>query len=136
MVYWYYPSFKANIIATNNQPGVRYGGQVDTLYDLNYYNLAFALHQERIGYEGPNLNETWVNHNGLFASTDDAFGDFIDGILTIKSGFPHWINSKSLPKDVADIIITPHFKSTPIYPSTANYKKIFKELNSIKQQRQ
>lgn len=133
MVYWYYPSFEENMIATNRQPGVSTGGQVDTLWDLNYYDLSFAPHQERIGYEGPNLNETWVNHNGLFASTDDAFGEFIDGILTVKSGFPHWRDSKSLPEDVVDILIKPHFKSTPIYPSTDNYKQIFKSNKGFKQ---
>jgi uncharacterized surface protein with fasciclin (FAS1) repeats len=133
MVYWYYPSFEANMSATNNQPEIRAGGQADTLYDLNYDKLAFALHQERIGYEGPNLNETWVKHNGLFAPTDAAFEAFIDGTLTIKSGYPHWRDSKSLPRDVVDIIIQPHFRSSPIYPSSSTYKQIFKSNNGFKQ---
>ena len=133
MVYWYYPSFEPNMTATNNQPAVRLGGLVDTLWDLNYSALAFALHQERIGYEGPDVNETWVRHNGLFAPTDDAFREFIDGILTIKSGFPHWTNQKSLPPDVVDIIISPHFKSNPIYPSTNIYQEIFKGKGGFKQ---
>ena len=33
--------------------------------------------------------QTLVRHNGLIAPTDNSFGEFIDGILTIKSGFPH-----------------------------------------------
>jgi uncharacterized surface protein with fasciclin (FAS1) repeats len=127
MVYWYYPNFEPNITATFNQPEVRLGGLVDTLWDLNYTDLAFALQKELTGNKSPDNNETLVRHNGLFVPTDDAFREFIDGILTIKSGFPHWPDYKSLPMDIADFIINQHFKSSPIYPSTDQYKKIFRE---------
>ena len=133
MVYWYYPTFEPNVSATNNQPAVRRGGLVDTLWDLNYYDLAFAPHQERIGYEGTDLNESWVRHNGLFAPTDNAFGEFIDDILTVKSGFPHWPDYQSLPWDIVEIVISPHFKSNPIYPSTNLYRNIFRGTGGFKQ---
>ena len=122
MVDWYYPNFAPNITATFSQPAVRLGGLVDTLWDLNY-NLPFDIQQERI----ENINQTLVKHNGLFVPTDEAFGEFIDGILTVKSGFPHWTDYKSLQPDVVDIIVAQNFKSTPIYPSTSDYKKIFRE---------
>jgi hypothetical protein len=89
--------------------------------------LEFALNDERTGFEGSNYNETLVRHNGLFVSTDDAFRTFIDDILTVKSGFPHWPNHKSLPMDVVEIIVSGNIKSSPIYPSTNQYQEIFSE---------
>lgn len=122
MVYWYYPDFEPNHTATFNQPEVRLGGLIDTLWDLNYAKLAFNLHSERIY----NLNQTLIRHNGLVAPTDDAFREFIDGTLTAKSGFPHWKDQKSLPPDVVEIIIAQNFKSSPLFPSTNSYQGIFK----------
>ncbi|MBW6534147.1 MAG: fasciclin domain-containing protein [Mariniphaga sp.] len=122
MVYWYYPDFEPNNTATFNQPEVRLGGLVDTLWDLNYANLAFNLHSEVIY----NLNQTLIRHNGLFVPTDDAFREFIDGTLTAKSGFPHWTDQKSLPPDIVQIIIAQNFRSVPIFPSTNSYQGIFK----------
>lgn len=126
MVYWYYPEFEPNKTATFNQPDVIQGGLVDTLWDLNYADLAFDLHNERID----NINQTLVRHNGLFAPTDDAFREFIDGTLTAKSGLPHWANHKSLPLDIVEFIISQNFDSSPIYPSTKKYKRVFKNKGS------
>ncbi len=129
MVYWYYPNFEPNNTATFNQPEVRLGGEVDTLWDLNYYDLAFDIQKERI----ENINQTLVKHNGLFAPTDNAFKEFIDGTLTLKSGFPHWRDYQSLPPDVAEIIVSPHLKANPIYPSTQQYQDIFNKKNRFHQ---
>lgn len=133
MVYWYYPSFEPNMTATNNQPAIRTGGVADTLFDLNYPNLAFVPHAERIGFEGSDVNETFAKHNGLVAPTNRAFKKFIDDILTVKSGFPHWRDHKSLPRDVYDIIVSSQFLNNPIYPSTDSYKRIFKWKNGFNQ---
>lgn len=129
MVYWYYPKFDPNMIATNQQPGVRFGAVVDTLWDLNYASLAFNPQKERFDI----LNQTLVKHNGLIAPTDDSFRAFIDGVLTRKSGFPHWNDHKSLPADVVDLIIAQNFKSSPFYPSKSQYQKIFKESSRYHQ---
>jgi uncharacterized surface protein with fasciclin (FAS1) repeats len=129
MVYWYYPDFEPNLTATFNQPEVRLGGLVDTLWDLNYANLAFNLHSELIY----NLNQTLIRHNGLFVPTDEAFSEFIDGTLTAKSGFPHWTDQKSLPPDIVKIIIAQNFKSSPLFPSTNQYQEIFKKGNRYRQ---
>jgi uncharacterized surface protein with fasciclin (FAS1) repeats len=122
MVYWYYPAFEPNISATLNQPEVRRGGVADTLWDLNYSGLVFNLHNELVG----TLNTTLVNQNGLYAPTDDALREFLDGILTIHSGFPHWHDYKSLPPDIPGFIIAPNFKTAPLYPSSSQYKGIFR----------
>jgi uncharacterized surface protein with fasciclin (FAS1) repeats len=129
MVYWYYPDFEPNKTATYNQPEVRLGGLVDTLWDLNYSDLAFDLHNERI----TNINQTLVRHNGLIVPTDNAFREFIDGTLTFKSGFPHWADHKSLPLDVVEFIISQNFNSSPIYPSTKQYKSIFRQESRFHQ---
>ena len=129
MIYWYYPNFEPNKEATLNQPEARLGGLVDTLWDLNYAGLEFDLHSERIY----NFSQTLIRHNGLFVPTDNAFREFIDGTLTAKSGFPHWADQKSLPPDIVKIILTQNFKSSPIYPSTNQYKEIFKKGNRYHQ---
>jgi uncharacterized surface protein with fasciclin (FAS1) repeats len=129
LIFWYYPDFKPNITATFNQPEVRQGGVVDTLWDLNYAKLAFDLHSERI-YD---LNQTLIRHNGLFAPTDDAFREFIDGTLTVKSGFPHWTDHKSLPPDIVALIVGQNLRTSPIYPSTNQYRQIFKNSNRYRQ---
>lgn len=133
MVYWYYPDFEPNITATFNQPSVRRGGLVDTLWELNYSDLEFALHKELIGYKGTNVNETLVRHNGMFAPTDQAFRKFIDGVLTAKSGFPHWSDYQSLPSDIVEFIVPRHFQSSPIYPSTNFYQEVFGEEGRFRQ---
>jgi len=133
MIYLYYPNFDANISATFDQPAVRLGGLIDTLWDLNYSGMAFDIHKELTGNKGPDINETLVKHNGLFVPTDDAFIKFIDGTLTMKSGFPHWPDYKSLPQDVVNIIVNQHSKTSPIYPSTSQYQEIFKGEGRFRQ---
>ncbi len=122
MVYWYYPNFSPNMTATFNQPAVRLGAIADTLWDLNYSTLAFDLQKECSDI----INQTLIRHNGLIAPTDETFRKFIDGTLTIKSGFPHWPDYKSLPNDVVDLIVAQNFMSSPIYPSKSQYQKVFK----------
>lgn len=129
MVYWYYPHFDPNMVATNRQPGVKFGAVVDTLWDLNCAPLAFNPQKEQFDI----VNQTLVKHNGLIAPVDAPFQKFIDDILTVKSGFPHWNDYKSLPADVVDIIVGQNFKSSPIYPSKSQYKKIFKGTNRFHQ---
>lgn len=129
MVYQYYPAFSPNMVATNNQPEIKLGGIADTLWDINYAALAFNLQKERF----ETINQTLIRHNGLIAPTDEAFKKFIDGVLTVKSGFPHWNNTKSLPMDIVNIIVAQNVKSSPIYPSRSTYKKIFKESNRYHQ---
>lgn len=133
MVYWYYPDFDANMPATYNQPSVRQGGLVDTLWDLSFSNPVFAIHQELIGAKGPDFNETLIRHNGLVAPVDEAFREFVDGVLTANSGFPHWGDAQSLPDDVVEIIMDRHFDFSPMYPSNKFYKRIFRWNNGFRQ---
>ncbi len=132
LVYWYYPSFEPNISATYSQSAVRTGGYIDTIWDLNFSSLAFNLQDERI----IDINQTLVRHNGLFAPTDEPFRKFIDGLLTSKSGYPHWYDYKALPADVAAMIVTPHLKSTPFYPSSNIFQDVFRKDGRFRQNEQ
>jgi uncharacterized surface protein with fasciclin (FAS1) repeats len=133
LVYWYYPDFQPNLTATFNQPEVKNGGVVDTIWDLKYASLAFTLQNERTGYEESSVNETLVKHNGLFVPTDDAFKKFLDGMLTIQSGYPHWHDTRSLPPDVVQFMVGQNFKAAPIYPSKQPYLDIFNKTNRYHQ---
>ena len=126
---WYYADFEPNMVATNKQPVIKLGGIADTLFDMNYGSLAFNIQRERFNI----VNQTLIKHNGLIAPTDDSFTKFMDGILTSKSGFPHWKDYKSLPADVVDIILGPMVKSSPFYPSKSQYRKVFKDANRYRQ---
>ena len=128
MINWHYSEFDANMTATYSQPSVQAGGLVDTLWDLDYSSPVFTLQGERIGSGNPNSNETLVSHYGLYAPTDNAFRKFVDGILTTKSGFPHWSSYRSVPSDVLQIIFEPHFSDSPLYPSKWVYNKIFRKI--------
>lgn len=118
LVYQYYPFFEPNISATYNQPVFRYGGAYDTLFDLSYPDLAFNLHEELTGDINTDIKYTFVSHNGMYIPTDDAFQVFLDEILTAKSGYPHWVNLKSVPEDVIHIIVDHHFFNYPLYSTT------------------
>jgi len=117
LIYIYYPSFNPNITATLSQPELTYGGFYDTLFDLSFTDLAFDLHEELTGDIFPGANYTLSDHNGMFIPTDNAFQIFLDEVLTIKSGYPHWPNLESVPRDLISIIVDHHFIDFPLYPS-------------------
>ncbi len=144
MVYWYYPSFEMNSVATNNQVAVRTGGDIDTLWDLHYSglipenrndDLAFDIQSEKIEVSSwySTNDYTLVSHNGLIAPTDAAFGAFLNGILTKNSGYPYWPDLKSLPIDIVDLIFQRHFMSEPVYPSNSEYRNFFLEEGRFQQ---
>ena len=49
LIYQNYPEFQPNEAATNSQSAVRFGGIVDTLWDLSFSDLAFDIHEELTG---------------------------------------------------------------------------------------
>jgi uncharacterized surface protein with fasciclin (FAS1) repeats len=51
----------------------------------------------------------------MYVPTDDVFRAFVDEILTSKSGFPHWPDLQSLPRDIVQIIVDHHFFDHPVY---------------------
>ena len=118
LVYRYYPEFEYNKQATESQPGFTIGWMIDSLYNLRFPDLAFDIHQELSRRPYSETKYTLVYHNGMHVPTDEAFGRFVDGILTSKSGFPHWADLNAVPEDVIHNIVDHHFFNYPLYQST------------------
>jgi uncharacterized surface protein with fasciclin (FAS1) repeats len=119
LVYRYYPGFSFNEGATENQPAFKQGRVFDTLWDLNFNDLAFDIHEELWGnLEYIDQRYTMANHNGMHIPTDEAFGNFVNGILTAESGFPHWKDLDAVPEDIIDEIVLHHFFYDALYYTT------------------
>ena len=118
LVYRHYATFDVNLAATQSQYALRYGGIVDTLWDLSFLELPFDIQEEMTGdrtYQESRF--TLSTQYGMVVPTDDAFKVFLDGTLTAKSGYPHWPQIAVVPRDVIDIILSPHFFRHPLYKS-------------------
>ena len=91
---------KSDLDETRNQPAAKAGLNFDTLYTLNYPDLPFNVHEELTGPNTSVEEYTLRYHNGCLAPTDEAYLSFINDILTTGSGYPHWGNYESIPKEV------------------------------------
>ena len=112
-----FPKFSMNLVETYKTTEARAGLSFDTLYDLSYPKLPFDLHEELTGPSINVSNYTYLSHNGVYVPTDDAFQQFLDEIVTINSGYPHWENFDRIPDEVKQIIVKSHFTTKPVYPS-------------------
>jgi uncharacterized surface protein with fasciclin (FAS1) repeats len=107
--------FSENVTATFDQPEARAGGEFGVLYDLDYPQLSFNIHEE---LTGPNTNNTFYTvryQNGIAAPSDEAFQEFINSVLTVNSGYPHWPDFESVPVNVRRLILNAHMSNEPIY---------------------
>lgn len=110
-----FPEFTINLEETYKQPEAKAGKQFDTLYNLNYKDIVFNIHEE---LTGPNINvpvNTVRYHNFILAPTDEAFQTFIDEVLTEASGYPRWGSFNAVPKEIKKIIANTHMGLSPIY---------------------
>jgi len=106
-----YSLFEFNSEVTFDQPAAREGRLFDSLFNLSYPELSFDIHDE---LTGTGLN-TYMHHNALFIPTDEGFQKFLDEVLTVKSGYPHWPDLKSIPLELKKIILNTHLASYPVY---------------------
>ncbi len=113
----HFASFSADMEVTNKQPEAKAGGIFDTLYYLDYPDLTFNLHEELTGPNTNVSNYTVRYQNGILVPTDEAFQNFLDEVVTSKSGYPHWIDFDGVPLVVKRIILNSHMAKTPIYRS-------------------
>ena len=112
-----FPRLNANLVETYKTPEARSGQVFDTLFNLSFPKLPFDLHEE---ITGPNVNVqeyTYLKHNGVFIPTDAAFNTFLDEVVTVKSGYPHYADFESIPQEIMQIIVNSHFISNPVYPT-------------------
>lgn len=110
-----FPVFFENLEETYKQPGADQGLEVPTLYDLDYQDLTFDIHEELTTRGQNNVVATIRYHNGLLAPTNSAMQDLIDNVITDKSGYPHWPNYSLAPKIIKKTVVNSHMTDRPFY---------------------
>jgi len=94
-----FPDFDADLEKTRDQSASKAGLDYDTLYRLSYPDLPFDVQDELTGPDQYTLRY----HNGFMAPNDVAYSRFIDEVLTIGSGYPHWGSYETVPREVKRI---------------------------------
>lgn len=102
-----------NLTATQSQFNYQHGLTYDTLFDVNYPNLAFNIMNEKTG----GGNSSVRNQNGLIAPTNEAFDQLMNDILV---GSDKWGDILKAPAFFRRIIANTYMSKTPIYPSLLN----------------
>lgn len=114
MIYLF-PRFVYNRDETANQTAAREGKKYDSLYNLTFPDLPFDINEELTGPNVSTSNYTYVSHNGILVPTDVAFQKFIDDIVTVNSGYPHWGKFEDVPEEIKLIIVNTHLTDEPVY---------------------
>jgi len=113
-----FPDFTYNEEKTFEQPGAKEGLAVDSLFDLNYPELAFDILNEATtpprGAFGLPRDVTIRYHHGVAAPTDAAFDQLISDYL---AGEGKWGDLESAPLHIKRIIANTHLSTNPIYPT-------------------
>lgn len=112
-----FPRFEFNPEETYSQLAARQGRLYDSLFDLSFPELPFDVHEELTGPSVTVSDYTYMYHNALFIPTDLGFQRFLDEVVTINSGYPHWPDFESMPLEIKQIIINTHFANSPVYRS-------------------
>ena len=91
---------------------------VPTLYDLDYEELVFDIHEEMTGRSLPNSKTTTRYHYGIIAPTNAALQDLINNVITIGSGdSTRWPSFSLAPEHIKKIIVNTHMSRSPIFLS-------------------
>jgi uncharacterized surface protein with fasciclin (FAS1) repeats len=113
-----FPEISYNEDKTYDQPGADLGYAVDSLFDITYPDLTFAIVNEKTlaprGVTGLPSNVTIRYHHGLVAPTDAAMDEFIDNYLV---GPGRWGSLQQAPSHIRKMIINSQMASGPLYPS-------------------
>ncbi|MBN2697914.1 MAG: fasciclin domain-containing protein [Bacteroidales bacterium] len=112
----FFPEFEYNEDKTFDQPGADQGLEVDSLFDINYPQLAFNILNEQTrpptGTFGLPGNVTIRYHHGLIAPTDEAFNEFWNEYFV---GPTKWNTLSATPKNIIRILVNTHMSPNPIY---------------------
>jgi uncharacterized surface protein with fasciclin (FAS1) repeats len=125
-----FPSFEFNRDETNNQPAAREGKLYDSIYNLTFPDLLFNIHEERTGPNTTVSKYTYAYHNALIVPTDDAFQRFLDEVVTVNSGLPHWSGFNAVPREIKQIITNTYLFNGVVYQSDI-LKGITKDDGSV-----
>ncbi|MCP4309701.1 MAG: hypothetical protein GY790_00430 [Bacteroidetes bacterium] len=115
LIYELGPRFSYNENATIEQPEALAGGSYDSLFNLNYPQLTFNIHEELTGPSTSNPDYTVRYQNGLLVPTNQALKQLINDVVTANSGYPHWPEWSVVPNEVRRIIVNAHMSTNPIY---------------------
>lgn len=111
-----FPVFNYNQDETLNQPGASQGLVVDSLFNLSYPELTFAITSEKTkapaSGSGLPAEVTIRFHHGLIAPTNQAFDDFIQQYVV---GNNQWGSIDLMPPRIKRIIANTYFSINPIY---------------------
>ena len=128
-----FPNFEYNEEKTFDQPGADLGLEVDSLFDLNFPELAFDVSNERTsppsGTFGLPGDVTIRYHHGMMAPTDAALEAFEDEYLSFTGG---WGTLEDAPENIQRIIANTHLSVNPVYPSDMNTGFFNGELDLVK----
>ena len=123
-----FPLFYENEEETFKQPGAEEGLDVPTLYDLDFENVTFDIHEELTGRENVNTRNTIRYHYGILPPTDEAMTELIDDVMT---GGDHWASYNQIPENIKLILVNSHMAINPIYQSDLEYGFINGEKDSV-----
>jgi uncharacterized surface protein with fasciclin (FAS1) repeats len=111
-----FPVFNYNQEKTFRQPGAEQGLEVDSLFDLTYPELAFAITSEKTKApaSGSGLPEevSIRFHHGLLAPTNEAFDAFVQQYIV---GNNQWGSFDVMPPKIKRIVANTYFSPYPIY---------------------
>lgn len=112
----YFAAFTYNESETMNQPGAELGLKVDSLFDVSYPDLVFAINNERTlpaFMRGSLPNFVSIRfHYGLVAPTDEAFNKFLRDYV---QGNTQWRTLANMPDNIKEIIVNTYMSGNPIY---------------------
>ncbi len=127
-----FPSFQKNEEQTNLQEGVEEGFEVPILYDLDYDDLVFDIHEEMTGRYIQDENTATRYHHGILAPTNQAFQDLIDNVITVRSGdSTRWPTFQKLPMYIKRVLVNAHMSKSPVYLSGLEHGFINGEWDSV-----
>ncbi len=126
-----FPRFSENLPETFKQPGAEEGLDVPTLYNLDYSELIYDIHEELTGRNIVDVKNTIRYHYGMVAPTNEAMKELIDNVITDNSGYPHWPSYTLVPSNIKRIIINSHMSENPVYLSDLERGFLNGEKDSI-----
>lgn len=114
----YFAAFEYNETETMNQPGAELGLKVDSLFNVSYPDLVFAITNEKT--QPPYVRGGLPNfvsirfHYGLVAPTDEAFDKFLRDYV---QGNTQWRTLSNMPDNIKKVIVNSYMSANPIYPT-------------------
>lgn len=113
-----FPDFNYNQQETFRQPGANLGLTVDSLFNLNFTELAFNVASEKTqppkGTYGLPQNVAIRYHHGMVAPTNQAFESLINEYINTPGG---WGSIERVPEHIIRIIVNSYLSINAVYPT-------------------